>query len=65
MLAYCDVCRVVQFDPSPCRARGLDPIKQVRVLTGSEFFAHCYICGRSQAFVPVEKIVLPPNEPAG
>lgn len=57
MLAYCEVCRVVQNNPSRPYSHISDvtSVQELRTLSGKEFFGRCVLCRRVQIFKPVEK----------
>jgi len=52
MLAYCEICRVIYFDPPILRDRR-DPAEGFRKLLEGEFFAYCTVCKRFQVFAPL------------
>jgi hypothetical protein len=67
VLAYCEVCRVVQNNPSRPYSHLLnnDAVKEIRTLTGKEFFGQCMVCRRIQIFAPIEKDTETRRRPSG
>lgn len=54
MLAACEICRIVQLDPTKTENAPNAIVMETRTPIEGEFFSYCPLCERFQIFIEVK-----------